>query len=244
MKRWRCEETLRMVTRRQRPQFSLPYWLQSQERHINRQCFSPLGYSPSWATHAFFVTGVDEFEVVSAVSDSPALSVCHGLLLGLLSWCGNLCAVRRDQWWKQHWRLTTIRYIKARSIIPGESYLLVFLFKLLSWSRTPGNCIFAQLQFNSAGGIFEPYCKSWLNVAWLLVPVGLVWVFQKLMIYWDFHTQTSLGFTENSPKKTKYPVTMPCWCQRSEEILKLIERQRYSITTRYNRGLQKSISEP
>lgn len=23
-------------------------------------------------------------------------------------WCCNLCPVRKDQWWKQHWRLTTI----------------------------------------------------------------------------------------------------------------------------------------
>ncbi len=32
---------------------------------------------------------------------------------------------------------------------------------------------------------------------------GLVWVFQKLLIYWDFHTQPSLGFTENGPEKRK-----------------------------------------
>ncbi len=32
---------------------------------------------------------------------------------------------------------------------------------------------------------------------------GLVWVFHKLLIYWDFHTQPSLEFTENDPKKTK-----------------------------------------
>ncbi len=34
--------------------------------------------------HASFVSGVNEFEVVPAVSDSPALSVIHGLLLGVL----------------------------------------------------------------------------------------------------------------------------------------------------------------
>ncbi len=27
---------------------------------------------------------------------------------------------------------------------------------------------------------------------WLLVPDGLIWVFQKLLIYWDFHSQPSL----------------------------------------------------
>ncbi len=32
----------------------------------------------------------------------------------------------------------------------------------------------------------------------------------KLLIYWDFHTQPSLGFTENSPKKRKYPVSGSC----------------------------------
>jgi hypothetical protein len=28
-----------------------------------------------------------------------------------------------------------------------------------------------------------------------------------MLIYWDFHAQTSLGFTENGPKKRKYPVS-------------------------------------
>ncbi len=49
-----------------------------------------------------------------------------------------------------------------------------------------------------------------LNVEWLLVPDGLVRLFQKLLIYWDFHTQPSLGFTENGPKKRKYPVSGSC----------------------------------
>ncbi len=44
----------------------------------------------------------------------------------------------------------------------------------------------------------------------LLVPDGLVWVFQKLLIYWDFHAQPSLGFTENGMKKRKYPVSDSC----------------------------------
>ncbi len=38
------------------------------------------------------------------------------------------------------------------------------------------------------------------------MPDGLVWVFQKPLIYWDFHAQPSLGFTENGQKKRKYPV--------------------------------------
>ncbi len=46
-----------------------------------------------------------------------------------------------------------------------------------------------------------------LNVEWLLVPDGLVRVIKKMLIYWDFHAQPSLGFTENGPKKRKYPVS-------------------------------------
>ncbi len=49
-----------------------------------------------------------------------------------------------------------------------------------------------------------------LNVEWLLVPDGLVWVFKKLLIYCDFHAQQSLGFTENGLKKRKYPVSGSC----------------------------------
>ncbi len=49
-----------------------------------------------------------------------------------------------------------------------------------------------------------------LNVEWLLVPDGLVWVFQTQQIYWDFHAQPSLGFKENGPKKRKYPVSSSC----------------------------------
>ncbi len=39
---------------------------------------------------------------------------------------------------------------------------------------------------------------------------GLDGVFQKLLIYWDFHAQPSLGFTENGLKKRKYPVSGSC----------------------------------
>ncbi len=31
-----------------------------------------------------------------------------------------------------------------------------------------------------------------------------------LSIYWDFHTQPSLGFTENGLNKIKYPVSGSC----------------------------------
>ncbi len=49
-----------------------------------------------------------------------------------------------------------------------------------------------------------------LYLEWLLVPDGLVWVFQKLLIYWDCHAKPSLEFTENSPKERKYPVSSSC----------------------------------
>jgi len=90
-------------------------------------------------------------------------------------------------------------------------------------------------------------------VEWLLVPDELVWIFQKLLIYWDFEAQPSLGFTENGPKKWKYPVSavvwtkMPCWCQRSEEIGQTVRDDRKAtvtqITTRYKQGMQNTISE-
>ena len=31
-----------------------------------------------------------------------------------------------------------------------------------------------------------------------------------------FSPTTISGFTENGPKKRKYPEKMPCWCERSE----------------------------
>ncbi len=37
-----------------------------------------------------------------------------------------------------------------------------------------------------------------------------VWVFQKLLIYWDFHAQPSLEFTENGRENIKYPVSGSC----------------------------------
>ncbi len=33
---------------------------------------------------------------------------------------------------------------------------------------------------------------------------------KKLLIYWDFYIQPSLGFTENDPEKRKYPVSGSC----------------------------------
>lgn len=44
--------------------------------------------------------------------------------------------------------------------------------------------------------------------------------FKKLLIYWDFHAQTSLEFTENDPKKRRHQLLwakMLCWCWRPRE---------------------------
>ncbi len=86
---------------------------------------------------------------------------------------------------------------------------------------------------------------------WLLVSDGLVWVFQKLLIYWDFHAQPSLGFTENGPKRENIQwaavvwTKMPCWCQRRMGRLVRDDRKATvtQITTRYNQGMQNTISE-
>ncbi len=72
---------------------------------------------------------------------------------------------------------------------------------------------------------------KWLNVEWLLVSDELVWVFQKLLIYWDFQAQPSLGFTENDPKNRKYPVSGSCALLMSEvrggraDWLEMIEKK-------------------
>ncbi len=97
---------------------------------------------------------------------------------------------------------------------------------------------------------------KWLNVDWLLVPDGLVWVFQKLLIYWDFHTQPSLGFTENGPKTRKYPVSCRCVDENALLMLEVRGQWRMSrlvrddrkatvtqITTRYNQDMQNTIFE-
>ncbi len=95
---------------------------------------------------------------------------------------------------------------------------------------------------------------KWLNVEWLLVSDGPVWVFQKLLIYWDFHTQPSLGFTENGPKKEKISSERQL-CGRKwlvdvrgqRRMDRLVRDDRKAtvtqITTRYNQGMQNTISE-
>ncbi len=148
------------------------YWLQSQERHINKPCFSPLGYSPSWATHASFVSGVNEFEVVSAVSDSPALSVIHGLLLGLLPLVQKSVPCEDGSMMKTS--LKTHAYTLHQSKVYN------------TWRELPPSIPIQLLSSNCNSilqeDILSHIVKSWFNEVWLLVPVGLVWVFRKQVI--------------------------------------------------------------
>ncbi len=88
---------------------------------------------------------------------------------------------------------------------------------------------------------------------WLLVPDGLVWVFQKLLIYWDFHAQPSLGFTENGQKQKISSERQLCGQKclvdfRGQRGMgRLVRDDRKAtvtqITTRYNQGMQNTISE-
>ncbi len=89
-----------------------------------------------------------------------------------------------------------------------------------------------------------------LNVEWLLVPDRMVWVFPKLMIYWDFHAQPSLGFTENGPKKRKYPVSGSCVDKNAllmSEVRGVVrdwlEMKGNSNSNNHLLGMQNSISE-
>ncbi len=69
-------------------------------------------------------------------------------------------------------------------------------------------------------------------------------MFQKLLIYWDFHEQPSLGFTENGLKKRKYPVSGSCVDENAllisgqRRIAILVRDDRKATVTRYNQGLQ------
>ncbi len=73
----------------------------------------------------------------------------------------------------------------------------------------------------------------------VVVPDGLIWEFQKLLIYWDFHAQPSLGFTENGSKKRKYPVS--CSCVDENALLRLEENGTDCLEI--IEGLQNTISE-
>ncbi len=87
---------------------------------------------------------------------------------------------------------------------------------------------------------------------WLLVPDGLLWVFQKLLIYRDFHATISRVYREWSKKeKISSERQLCCWClfdvrgQRRMDRLVRDDRKATvtQITTRYNLGMQNTISE-
>ncbi len=109
----------------------------------------------------------------------------------------------------------------------------------------------AEVQTEHQNGEERGFKRLWTwNGCWC--QTGLVWVFQKLLIYWDFHAQPSLGFTENGPKKRKYPVSSSCVDEEAllmseengQDWLEMIERATVTqITTRYNQGIQNTISE-
>lgn len=86
--------------------------------------------------------------------------------------------------------------------------------------------------------------KMTSSVAWLWAD-GSVWVFHKLLIYWNFLTQPSLGFTENGPRKGKYPVSLLDGSEQSwmPWLLSANEATETQITTWYNHGLKNITSE-
>ncbi len=118
----------------------------------------------------------------------------------------------------------------------------------LVWNYLSGSKLWQNFLF------WVNYPFKWLwTLEWFLVPDWLVWVFQKLLIYWDFHTQPSLGITKNGQKR-KYPVSGSCvdenallmsevrgeWADFVRDDRKATLTQ---ITTRYNQGMQNTISE-
>lgn len=57
---------------------------------------------------------------------------------------------------------------------------------------------------------------------WLLVPDRLVWVLHKLLIYWDFYSQPSIGLKEKVLGRRKYPVS----CRSPDELTLLMPEVR------------------
>ncbi len=76
-------------------------------------------------------------------------------------------------------------------------------------------------------------------------------MFHKLLIYWDFHAQPSLGFTENGPKEKISSERQLCGClvdvrgqrRMSRLVRDDIKATVSQITTRYKQGMQNTISE-
>lgn len=72
---------------------------------------------------------------------------------------------------------------------------------------------------------------------------------ERPVVWWDFYTQPSPGFTEHRLKKRKHPVLwvrIPCWYQRSEEndqIASSWQEGNCNLSTQNNWDLQKSISK-
>lgn len=67
------------------------------------------------------------------------------------------------------------------------------------------------------GGLSE---WTWFLSTWLLVPDGLqAWVFNKLLIYWDIHTGTTVSRVYRAwskEKRVENALLMSCWCHRSK----------------------------
>ncbi len=88
---------------------------------------------------------------------------------------------------------------------------------------------------------------------WLLVPDGLLWVFQKLLIYRDFHATISRVYREWSEKEKISSERQLCGWKCLVEVRgqrrmdRLVRDDRKAkvtqITTRYNQSMQNTISE-
>ncbi len=88
---------------------------------------------------------------------------------------------------------------------------------------------------------------------WLLVPDGLVWVFHKLLIYWDFHSTISRVYREWSEKEKISSEWQFCGrkclvdVRGQRRMGRLVRDDRKAtvtqITARYNQGMQNTISE-